>query len=172
MKTKVIKVKNLTKTFQGRLILNDINLNLYKNESLAIIGKSGSGKSVLLKCLIGLLSPDQGSIKVLNTEIINAKKKVKEKILINYGVTFQNGALFDSLPVWENIVFKTMRLRKINKLEGLELAASIIKNLGLDPIILNQFPSELSGGMQKRVAIARAICDNPKILLFDDLHLV
>ncbi len=168
MKTKVIKVKNLTKTFQGRLILNDINLNLYKNESLAIIGKSGSGKSVLLKCLIGLLSPDQGSIKVLNTEIINAKKKVKEKILLNYGVTFQNGALFDSLPVWENIVFKTMRLRKINKLEGLELAASIIKNLGLDPIILNQFPSELSGGMQKRVAIARAICDNPKILLFDE----
>ena len=79
MKTKVIKVKNLTKTFQGRLILNDINLNLYKNESLAIIGKSGSGKSVLLKCLIGLLSPDQGSIKVLNTEIINAKKRLKKK---------------------------------------------------------------------------------------------
>ena len=103
-----IQVKNLTKTFQGRLILNDINLNLYKNESLAIIGKSGSGKSVLLKCLIVLLSPDQGSIKVLNTEIINAKKMVKEKILLNYGVTFQNGALFDSLPVWENIVFKTI----------------------------------------------------------------
>ena len=118
--------------------------------------------------MIGLINPDQGSIKVLNTEIINAKKSVKEKILLNYGVTFQNGALFDSLPVWENIVFKIMRFKKITNKEGQRLASSVIKNLGLDPIILNQYPSELSGGMQKRVAIARAICDNPKILLFDE----
>ena len=168
MKQKIIKVKNLTKKFHDHLVLKNINLNLYENESLAIIGKSGSGKSVLLKCLIGLINPDQGSIKVFNTEIINTKTSVKEKILLNFGVTFQNGALFDSLPVWENIVFKIIRFKKIDNIEGQKLASSIIKDLGLDPIILNQYPPELSGGMQKRVAIARAICDNPKILLFDE----
>ena len=140
MKQKIIKVKNLTKKFHDHLVLKNINLDLYENESLAIIGKSGSGKSVLLKCLIGLINPDQGSIKVFNTEIINTKKTVKEKILLNFGVTFQNGALFDSLPVWENIVFKIMRFKKIDNIEGQKLASSIIKDLGLDPIILNQYP--------------------------------
>ena len=129
MKQKIIKVKNLTKRFHNRLVLKNINLNLYENESLAIIGKSGSGKSVLLKCLIGLINPDQGSIKVLNTEIINAKKSVKEKILLNYGVTFQNGALFDSLPVWENIVFKIMRFKKIDNFEGQNLLLRLLKIL-------------------------------------------
>ena len=168
MKNKIIKIRNLYKKFDDKYVLNNINLDLYEKESLAIIGKSGSGKSVLLKCIIGLLKPDKGSIKIYDQEIVNSSNKIKEKILLNFGVTFQNGALFDSLPIWENIVFRNMKLNKMNIKEAQILASSIIKNLGLNPKIIHQFPSELSGGMQKRVSIARAICDNPNILLFDE----
>ena len=168
MKNKIIKIRNLYKKFDDKYVLKNINLDLYEKESLAIIGKSGSGKSVLLKCIIGLLEPDKGSIKIYNQEIVNSPNKIKEKILLNFGVTFQNGALFDSLPIWENIVFRNMKLNKMNNKEAQKLASSIIKNLGLKKNIIHQFPSELSGGMQKRVSIARAICDNPNILLFDE----
>ena len=168
MKNKIIKIRNLYKKFDDKYVLKNINLDLYEKESLAIIGKSGSGKSVLLKCIIGLLEPDKGSIKIYNQEIVNSPNKIKEKILLNFGVTFQNGALFDSLPIWENIVFRNMKLNKMNNKEAQKLASSIIKNLGLKQNIIHQFPSELSGGMQKRVSIARAICDNPNILLFDE----
>ncbi len=168
MKKKIIKIRNLNKKFDDRYVLNNINLDLYEKESLAIIGKSGSGKSVLLKCIIGLLKPESGSIKIYDQEIINSKNIIKEKILLNFGVTFQNGALFDSLPIWENIVFRIMKLHKMKIKDAQKLASSIIKNVGLNPNIIHQFPSELSGGMQKRVSIARAICDNPNILLFDE----
>ena len=168
MKKKIIKIRNLNKKFDDRYVLNNINLDLYEKESLAIIGKSGSGKSVLLKCIIGLLKPESGSIKIYDQEIVNSKKIIKEKILLNFGVTFQNGALFDSLPIWENIVFRIIKLHKMKIKDAQKLASSIIKNVGLNPNIIHQFPSELSGGMQKRVSIARAICDNPNILLFDE----
>ncbi len=168
MKQKIIKIRNLNKKFDDRYVLNNINLDLYEKESLAIIGKSGSGKSVLLKCIIGLLKPESGSIKIYDQEIVNSKKIIKEKILLNFGVTFQNGALFDSLPIWENIVFRIIKLHKMKIKDAQKLASSIIKNVGLNPNIIHQFPSELSGGMQKRVSIARAICDNPNILLFDE----
>ena len=167
-KNKIIQIRNLTKSFDKNVILNNINLDLFEKESLAIIGKSGSGKSVLLKCIIGLLKPESGSIKIYDQEIINSKNIIKEKILLNFGVTFQNGALFDSLPIWENIVFRIMKLHKMKIKDAQKLASSIIKNVGLNPNIIHQFPSELSGGMQKRVSIARAICDNPNILLFDE----
>ncbi len=167
-KKKVIQVRNLTKSFNNNLILKNINLDLFEKESLAIIGKSGSGKSVLLKCIIGLLTPDNGSIEIDKTEMVNATARIKESILLDFGVTFQNGALFDSLKIWENIVFRTIKFKKLSKDEAKELALTIISNLGLDKRILDLYPSELSGGMQKRVAIARAICDKPKILLFDE----
>ena len=102
----IIEVKNLTKSFNETMVLNDINFKLFEGESLAIIGASGSGKSVLLKNIIGLLSPDKGSIKINNVEMVGLKRSVKEKILLDLGVTFQHGALFDSLQNWENIVFK------------------------------------------------------------------
>ena len=169
MKTKnLIDVKNLSVSFGNSIILNKINLHLSKKESLVIIGKSGSGKSVLLKCLMGLLKPNLGSIKIDGVDIVNTNRMDKENVLKNIGVTFQNGALFDSLPIWENIVFRNMKLNKMNNKEAQKLASSIIKNLGLKQNIIHQFPSELSGGMQKRVSIARAICDNPNILLFDE----
>jgi phospholipid/cholesterol/gamma-HCH transport system ATP-binding protein len=164
----IIEVKNLTKSFDNNIILKNINFRLLEGESLAIIGASGSGKSVLLKNIIGLLKPDKGSIKINSKEIINLSRSKKENILLKLGITFQHGALFDSLRVWENIIFKIQNQQKLSKIKGQELALSIIKRLGLSPKILNLFPSEISGGMQKRVAIARAICGNPKILLFDE----
>ena len=164
----ILEVKDLKKTFGNNIILNNINFNLLESESLAIIGASGSGKSVLLKNIIGLLEPDTGSIKINSTEMVNLPRRDKENLLLKLGITFQHGALFDSLKIWENIIFKIQNQQKISKVDGRKLALSIIKRLSLKPEILDLFPSEISGGMQKRVAIARAICGNPKILLFDE----
>lgn len=164
----IINVRDLNKSFDTKIVLKDINFNLLQGESLAIIGESGSGKSVLLKNIIGLLQPDTGSIKINSTEIVNLPRKDKESLLLKLGITFQHGALFDSLKVWENIIFKIQNQKKLSETEGRQLAFSIIKKLGLKPEILDLFPSEISGGMQKRVAIARAICGDPKILLFDE----
>ena len=164
----IIEVKNLTKSFNETMVLNDINFKLFEGESLAVIGASGSGKSVLLKNIIGLLSPDKGSIKINNVEMVGLKRSVKEKILLDLGITFQHGALFDSLQNWENIVFKVKNKEKLTVKDAKELALSIIRRLGLNSEILDLYPSEISGGMQKRVAIARAICGNPKVLLFDE----
>tara|TARA_B100000123_G_scaffold234220_1_gene184670 strand:+ start:156 stop:929 length:774 start_codon:yes stop_codon:yes gene_type:complete len=167
-KKTIIKVSDLYKSFNNNIVLKNINFELLEGESLAIIGESGSGKSVLLKNIIGLLKPEKGSIKINNTEMVNLHRNSKEEILLNLGITFQHGALFDSLKNWENIIFKIANLEKMDKKQGKKLAFSIIKQLGLKPEILDLYPSEISGGMQKRVAIARAICGNPKILLFDE----
>ena len=164
----ILEVKDLRKTFGNNIILNNINFNLLESESLAIIGASGSGKSVLLKNIIGLLEPDSGSIKINSTEMVNLPRRDKENLLLKLGITFQHGALFDSLRIWENIIFKIQNQQKISQVDGRKLALSIIKRLSLKPKILDLFPSEISGGMQKRVAIARAICGDPKILLFDE----
>ena len=164
----VIGVNNLRKSFNGNIVLKDINFKLFEGESLAIIGASGSGKSVLLKNIIGLLTPDNGSIEINKTNIVNLPRVQKENLLQELGITFQHGALFDSLKNWENIVFKVKNREKLSNKNAEILALSIIKNLGLEPKILNLYPSEISGGMQKRIAIARAICGNPKILLFDE----
>ena len=169
MKTKkLINVKNLSVSFGNNIILNNINFYLSKKESLVIIGKSGSGKSVLLKCLMGLLKPNVGSIEINGVNIVNTNRIDKEYALKNIGVTFQNGALFDSLTVWENITFKKTRFLGFDKRAAKKKALSIIQNLELDKNILELYPSELSGGMQKRVAIARAICDQPQVLFFDE----
>ena len=164
----IIKVSDLSKSFNKNIVLKNINFQLLEGESLAIIGASGSGKSVLLKNIIGILQPDKGSIVINDTEMVNLPRNLKEKLLLDLGITFQHGALFDSLKNWENIIFKTANKEKINNKQGKQLAFSIIKQLGLQPKILDLYPSEISGGMQKRVAIARAICGNPKILLFDE----
>ena len=164
----IIKVSDLSKSFNNNIVLKNINFELLEGESLAIIGASGSGKSVLLKNIIGILQPDKGSIVINDTEMVNLPRNLKEKLLLDLGITFQHGALFDSLKNWENIIFKTANKEKTNNKQGKQLAFSIIKQLGLQPEILDLYPSEISGGMQKRVAIARAICGNPKILLFDE----
>ncbi len=163
-----INMSNIIISFGGERVLNDFSLSINESESLCLIGTSGSGKSVALKCLIGLLSPDGGSIKVNGQETIGQNRAQHEALLKRIGMTFQFGALFDSLSIWENVTFRLRQKEKLSIKEAKDLAGEIINQLGLAPQVLELFPAELSGGMQKRVAIARAIADKPEILLFDE----
>ena len=164
----IIKIIDLSKSFNDKRLLEGINLKIIKGESLVIIGRSGSGKSLLIKCMLGILKPSQGRIIIKNKDIFSIKREQQESILKSFGVTFQGNALFDSLKVWENISFKLnqnniYKLKKIK--ENVEYA---LYQVGLSNSIMYQYPSQLSGGMQKRVAIARAIIDEPEILIFDE----
>ena len=163
-----IKIQNLVKSFAGKPVLKDINLEVNEQESLVIIGTSGCGKSVTLKCLLGLIQPDTGSIMIDGIETVAQSRAQRERMLQDFGMTFQFGALFDSLPIWENITFRLRQNTKMNKQEARDIAADIVGQLGLRPHVIDQYPAELSGGMQKRVALARAIADKPQILLFDE----
>ena len=162
----MIKLKNVKKSFGTLQILDGVNLNVEKGESLVIIGRSGTGKSVLLKCILGLENHDDGQI------LIDGKDNKKNKDIFFYdqfGMLFQGGALFDSLTIWENIAFRLLqRTKPISTKEAKENAVEKLKLVGLTPKIMYQYPSELSGGMQKRVALARAIVGNPSIMFFDE----
>ena len=163
-----IEISNLKKQFGTNQVLTGFNLSIKEGESLCLIGTSGCGKSVALKCLIGLISADSGSIRVDGHETIGQSRAENETLLRRFGMTFQFGALFDSLPIWENVTFRLRQKEKLSKKIAREIAGDIINQLGLAPHVLDLFPAELSGGMQKRAAIARAIADKPEILLFDE----
>ncbi len=163
-----IKIRNLRKSFGNHKVLDGIDLDVKKDSSLVILGGSGTGKSVLIKIIVGLLSPDEGSIMFDNTETVNISQKARLKILENCGFLFQSGALFDSLTISENVTFFAQKLYSLKNNEIKELAVAKLKSVGLSDRILNLYPAELSGGMQKRVALARAICTNPKIIFFDE----
>jgi len=163
-----LQVKSLHKSFGDHHVLQGINLEVKKDSSLVILGGSGSGKSVLIKSIIGLITPDSGSILYDNKESINLSQKERLAILENCGYLFQAGALFDSLNIQENITFFAQKIYSLSKKDIKELARSKLHSVGLPDRILNLYPSELSGGMQKRVALARAICTNPKIIFFDE----
>jgi phospholipid/cholesterol/gamma-HCH transport system ATP-binding protein len=135
---------------------------------MVVIGGSGSGKSVLLKCILGLLEPDAGSIEIDGTDILPLPRHEQEAVRARIGMLFQNGALFDSLPVWENVVFGLLAQRRLSRSEGPARAADFLAQVGLAPSVGALYPSELSGGMQKRVALARAIAARPDILFFDE----
>lgn len=152
----IISISNLSIFFNDKIVLSNLSLDIPKGESLVILGGSGSGKSVLAKTIIGLLSPDLGSIK------INSKSKNK------FGVLFQNSALFDYVTVWENISFNYKKRFNISKKEAKQLAIEKLNDVGLEENIANMFPIELSGGMKKRVALARAIAHNPEIIILDE----
>ena len=145
-----------------------MSLSVAAEESLAIIGTSGCGKSVTLKCLLGLLRADSGSIRVEGQELIHATRADFESVRRRFGMTFQFGALFDSLPIWENVTFRLRQRQRLSKTESRDIAAETITQLGLAAHVIDQYPAELSGGMQKRVALARAIADKPEVLLFDE----
>ena len=163
-----IQMTGVTKTFGDNAVLKGIDLTVVSGESLVIIGTSGCGKSVTLKCLNGLITPDYGSIKIDGVEILGGGRAAIEDLRRKFGMTFQFGALFDSLPIWENVTFRLRQRQKLTKAEARDIAVTTIIDLGLAPKVIDQYPAELSGGMQKRVALARAIVDKPEILLFDE----
>ena len=164
----IIEISNLSKNFDNKNILKNINLKITKGESLVIIGKSGSGKSLLMKCLLGILKPSQGEILIKNKKFFSIKRDEQDLILKSIGVTFQGNALFDSMRIWENISFKLSQNNFFKFSQLKEKVEFSLNQVGLSSSIMYQFPSQLSGGMQKRVAIARAIIDEPEILIFDE----
>ena len=164
----IIEILNLSKNFNNKNILKKINLKITKGESLVIIGKSGSGKSLLMKCVLGILKPSQGEILIKNKNFFSIKRDEQDLILKSIGVTFQGNALFDSMRIWENISFKLSQNNFFKFSQLKEKVEFSLNQVGLSNSIMYQFPSQLSGGMQKRVAIARAIIDEPEILIFDE----
>lgn len=163
-----ISIRHLHKNFGSKKVLKGIDLDIYKGESLVIIGGSGSGKSVLIKNIIGLLQPTKGSIKVDGQETAHLSAGERAKMMSKFGVLFQGGALFDSLTVWQNISFSLLQSKKLNRNQAYDLAISKLASVGLGPEVAKLYPSELSGGMQKRVALARAIAHNPEVIFFDE----
>jgi phospholipid/cholesterol/gamma-HCH transport system ATP-binding protein len=166
--TPKISVSALSKSFGAKQVLNGISLDVANGESLVIIGGSGTGKSVLLKCILGLMTPDAGQVMIDGEDTTHLSASEREALMRKFGMLFQGGALFDSLPVWENITFSTRRLQKLSKAEAEALAISKLDQVGLKRDVAYLNPSELSGGMQKRVSLARAICGNPDIIFFDE----
>ena len=161
----VLEIKNLFKKFENKIILNDLSFKISRGKSIGVMGPSGTGKSILLKCILGLTEYN-GEI-LYNGKIL--KKQNRDFLYNNSGMLFQGGALFDSLNVWQNISFKRINSsNSYSKRESIAAAREMLKEVELETEILNNMPSELSGGMQKRVALARAIVNKPSILFFDE----
>ena len=163
-----IRIRGLCKRFGDKVVLDGIDLDVMPRTSMVVIGGSGSGKSVLLKCILGLIEPDTGSIEIDGENLRTLKPAQREAVRARIGMLFQNGALFDSLPVWENVMFGALARRRMSRAEAREKAAGVLEQVGLAPSVGELEPSELSGGMQKRVALARAIAARPDILFFDE----
>lgn len=163
-----IKIKGLSKAFGEKVVLDNLDLDIPKGKSIAVIGASGTGKSVLLKCVLGLIEADQGSITVDGVETLGASRQTREDVLRKFGMLFQGGALFDSLKIWENVVFRYRQGKNLNLAELRDAAEQALADVNLEPRVMDLYPAEISGGMQKRVALARAVVDRPEILLFDE----
>lgn len=163
-----ISLRGVHKAFGPKKVLQGIELDVAPGESMVVIGGSGTGKSVLLKCILGLMSPDNGSIKVDGEETANLSSRDRARVMRKFGMLFQGGALFDSLRVWENVAFGPIQSDGMPPAKAREVAIAKLGAVGLGPEIGDLFPSELSGGMQKRVALARAIAREPEIIFFDE----
>jgi phospholipid/cholesterol/gamma-HCH transport system ATP-binding protein len=163
-----ISLRGITKAFGPKKVLQGIDLEVTPGESMVVIGGSGTGKSVLLKCILGLMQPDDGSIKIDGVETVELGDNGRSQVMRKFGMLFQGGALFDSLRVWENVAFGPIQSDGMPPDKARQVAINKLGNVGLGPEIGELFPSELSGGMQKRVALARAIAREPEIIFFDE----
>lgn len=162
----MIELSGVTKTFGQNRVLRGVDLTIPTGESMVIIGGSGTGKSVLLKCVLGLVRHDAGSITLDGQDVTRAER---DAFLARFGMLFQGAALFDSLRVWENVAFRLLRgPMKMSKAQAREVAVEKLRRVGLGPQVADLYPAELSGGMQKRVGLARAIAANPEIIFFDE----
>ncbi|MEZ5666209.1 MAG: ATP-binding cassette domain-containing protein [Alphaproteobacteria bacterium] len=163
-----ISIRTLHKRFGEKVVLNGVDLDLARGESLVVIGGSGTGKSVLIKNVIGLMSPESGSILIDGEETVGLGSRDRDRVIRKFGMLFQGGALFDSLPVWENVAFGLIQGRRMRRAQAREIAIEKLGQVGLAPEVGKLWPSELSGGMQKRVGLARAIATDPEIIFFDE----
>ena len=163
-----ISVRALRKSFGRKRVLDGVDIDCASGESLVIIGGSGTGKSVLVKCILGLLNPEAGSIRIDGVETVGLPRGAREQLMQKFGMLFQGSALFDSLSVWENVAFGLVRGRGMERPAARDIALAKLASVGLGPEVSLLRTAELSGGMQKRVALARAIAAEPEIVFFDE----
>jgi phospholipid/cholesterol/gamma-HCH transport system ATP-binding protein len=163
-----IQLDGVRKSFGAKHVLNGVKLAVPKGHSLVVIGGSGTGKSVMLKCILGILQPDSGTIRVAGDNVVGLKGKARDAYLQRFGMLFQGAALFDSLPVWENVAFGLIQGRNMARSQARDIAIEKLGQVGLGPEVGQLYPAELSGGMQKRVGLARAIAADPEIIFFDE----
>jgi len=163
-----ISVRGLRKSFGRNRVLESVDIDCATGESLVIIGGSGTGKSVLVKCILGLLQPEAGSIRIDGVETVGLRRAPRERLMQKFGMLFQGSALFDSLRVWENVAFGLIQGRAMERKAAKKIALAKLAAVGLGPEVGELRPAELSGGMQKRVALARAIAAEPEIIFFDE----
>ena len=168
MSTPKIRLRGLRKAFGGKQVLDGVDLDVRARHSMVLLGGSGSGKSVTIKCILGLIAPDAGTIEIDGQDVSRMSRADRENLRDRTGMLFQNGALFDSLPVWENVTFKLLAQKRLTRAAARDAAAEALSQVGLAASVGDLSPAELSGGMQKRVALARAIAARPEIVFFDE----
>ncbi|HEX3944967.1 MAG TPA: ATP-binding cassette domain-containing protein [Rhizomicrobium sp.] len=163
-----IELRGVKKAFGDKIVLDGVDLSIQPGHSLVVIGGSGTGKSVMIKCVLGILRPDEGQIFVDGQEVTHLSGRPRDAVLKKFGMLFQGAALFDSLPVWENVGFGLIQGRGVSRTCAREIAIEKLAKVGLDSDVAMLSPAELSGGMQKRVGLARAIAADPEIIFFDE----
>jgi phospholipid/cholesterol/gamma-HCH transport system ATP-binding protein len=166
--TPKVELRGVKKRFGNKVVLDGVDLKIDAGQSLVVIGGSGTGKSVMIKCVLGILRPDSGQIFVDGEEVTKLRGRARDAYLKKFGMLFQGAALFDSLPVWENVAFGLIQGRGMDRKQAKEVAIEKLAKVGLSADVAKLSPSELSGGMQKRVGLARAIASDPQIIFFDE----
>lgn len=164
----MIKMAGVVKAFGDKVVLDGLDLEVQRGESVVVIGGSGVGKSVTLKCILGLLTPDSGTVEVDGRDVTHLGGREREAVNQKFGMLFQGAALFDSLSVWQNVAFGLIQGRGLPRADARATAIEKLGAVGLGPEVADLFPAELSGGMQKRVGLARAIAAEPEIIFFDE----
>lgn len=163
-----IQLTDVHKAFGPKQVLKGVTLDLPRGRSLVVIGGSGTGKSVMIKCILGLLRADSGTISVNDQNVVGLTGKARDEYLADFGMLFQGAALFDSLPVWENVAFGLIQGRGVPRAKAKDIAIEKLAQVGMSAEVASLYPAELSGGMQKRVGLARAIAADPKVIFFDE----
>lgn len=164
----LLKLEGVEKAFGAKEVLRGVDIDVAPGQSLVVIGGSGSGKSVMLKNALGLMTPDRGRILFDGKDVTNAKGKEREAMRARIGMLFQSGALFDSLTVWENVAFRLINSERMSRREAKDRAIETLKKVRLGPDVAGLYPAEISGGMQKRVSLARSIISEPDLIFFDE----
>jgi phospholipid/cholesterol/gamma-HCH transport system ATP-binding protein len=166
--TPKVELRGVKKRFGPKIVLDGVNLKIDSGESLVVIGGSGTGKSVMIKCVLGILKPEEGEIFVDGEEVTRLRGRARDEYLRKFSMLFQGAALFDSLTVWENVAFGLIQGRGMNRKQARDIAIDKLAKVGLGSDVAKLSPAELSGGMQKRVGLARAIASDPEIIFFDE----